>query len=81
MLNRSRILILLLLFVLLVGGAHAQNGERVLRIAFTEEPDMLVDYFSVTGLEPLAKLPITGTSTRRRLSVLPRNGLQEPLIR
>jgi peptide/nickel transport system substrate-binding protein len=43
-------LILILLITLLAGGVHSQDENRVLRMAFTEEPEMLVDYFSNTLL-------------------------------
>lgn len=45
----TRIVIIILVFSL-IGVASAQDDARVLRIAYTEEPEMLVDYFSNTLL-------------------------------
>ncbi|MBK8022798.1 MAG: hypothetical protein IPK19_15525 [Chloroflexi bacterium] len=45
-----RILFALILLVVLVGSVQAQDSPRVLRLGFTEEPDMLIDYTSNTLL-------------------------------
>lgn len=50
MFKRPIVLVALLVIALIAGNALAQDGPRVLRLGFTEEPDMLVDYTSNTLL-------------------------------
>ncbi|NOG48427.1 MAG: hypothetical protein HND48_02495 [Chloroflexi bacterium] len=48
--RRPLLLIVLLLCALAAGNVLAQDDLRVLRLGYTEEPDMLVDYTSNTLL-------------------------------
>jgi peptide/nickel transport system substrate-binding protein len=62
---------LIMLFVLLVGGVQAQDESRILRLGYTEEPDMLVDYPSNTligwSMFRLHSQPQWGTDQNQQL--------------
>lgn len=66
MLKSLRVLVLLAWVVAVIGGVTAQDSPRILRIAYTEDPELLVDYFSNTllaqSLYRLHSQPQWGTS-------------------